>query len=436
MADFKRHVTCSSLTGVVLGGVAYHLGIPPATCLVSAGLCGMAGMLPDIDSDTSRSFKTCLHMAAVLGAMLTLQRLRMFRLDHDWIIFAATCVFFFILYVVGAVIRRLTVHRGMLHSLPAVVIAGEFVYLVSEGDMTSRIVKAFALSAGYLSHLILDEVYSFDSTGKVFKIKKSFGTAVKMIDVKHKYITITFYFIAVFLGSVIANESTLSEGLGIQEMIADESPAATSETADSGSTRPTPLKDFLAKFVSAKAKPSEPTGEISAVASGTTGPGSRAEASGSRAEAPDSRTELVSMETASVNLRPLLPLNDEHALFQRRRPAASEAVSLVSASETSTVETVPTIPMQAVLPSNVPASNGSRSNAEPVLTISPQALSASNTVSVPVSVPATSPDRPTLFRKIGSNVDSAPVQLRPVDADFRNAPMLRQRTPASIGPLK
>jgi len=283
MADFKRHVTCSSTTGVVVGLVAYACGVPPATSLVAAGLCGLAGMLPDVDSDSSKSFKTCLHIAAVIGAMLTIQGSRMFRIDHDWGIFAASCVFFFILYVVGDIIRKLTVHRGMIHSLPAAVIAGQFMYLVSEGDTTARVVKALGLAAGFLSHLILDEVYSIDSTGKTFRIKKSFGTAIKMIDYKHKHVTATFYAVALLLGWIIANESLLADGLGIREMT-----AARTETAP----RSSPLKDWLSTF----RKPSAESSEPSVVAE--------------------------SLEAVSVNLRPVLRQGTEsaeNALFRQRR---------------------------------------------------------------------------------------------------------------------
>ena len=312
MADFKRHVTCSSATGAVVGLAAYACGVPPATCLVAAGLCGLAGMLPDVDSDSSKSFKTCLHIAAVIGAMLTIQGSRMFKIDHDWGIFSASCVFFFILYVVGNVIRKLTVHRGMIHSLPAAVIAGQCMYLVSEGDAAARIVKALGLTAGFLSHLILDEVYSFDSTGKEFKIKKSFGTAVKMIDYKHKYITATFYAVVLFLGWTIAGESTFGEGLGIRHLTAEQA-----ETPPN----PTPLKNWL----SALWKSPLPESSIPVVVA-------------------------EPLETASVNLRPTVRPRMESAeneLFRRRKRSRTETPETVVSAETAA--TPPGLPAQPML---------------------------------------------------------------------------------------
>ena len=307
MADFKRHVTCSSTTGVFVGGAAFVCGVPPATSLVAAGLCGLAGMLPDVDSDSSRSFKTCMHIAAVLGAMLAIQGSRILRIDHDWGIFAASCVFFFILYVVSSMIQKLTVHRGMIHSIPAAVIAGQCVYLVSEGDTTARIAKALGLTAGFLSHLILDEVYSIDSTGKAFKIKKSFGTAVKMIDYKHKHITATFYAVALLLGALIANESVLFEEFGLRELAARRSQAE-------DEPRPTPLKDMLTALFKQPSKSSEPT------------------------------AVSEPLETVSVDLRPTIQTDSRYAeneTFRRRRKAR----------QSETVETSETV---VVLESAVP----------------------------------------------------------------------------------
>ena len=285
MADFKRHVICSSATGVVGGGTAYACGVPLATCLVSAGLCGLAGMLPDVDSDSSRSFKTCLHIAAVIGAMLTIQGGRMLRIEHDWVIFAASCVFFFILNVVGSTIKKLTVHRGMIHSLPAAIIAGQFMYLVSEGDTKARIVKALGLFAGFLSHLILDEVYSFDSMGKEFKIKKSFGTAIKMIDYKHTYVTATFYAAVLLLSSIIANESTLLEELKSRNLVAE------------------------------RAQPEQPQKEI-------------------RTTVHQQPTSYEPLEAASVNLRPQIGSHSgyaENEIFRRRR-RQKESTEIVTPS--------------------------------------------------------------------------------------------------------
>jgi membrane-bound metal-dependent hydrolase YbcI (DUF457 family) len=209
MGSFRQHITCSTVTGIALGGIGIVAGLPLPVCLVSAGLCSAAGMLPDIDSDTSRSFQECIYLAAGLGAILLVQRLRHYQLDHDIILFAGAAMFFFIRFGVGWFIKKMTAHRGMIHSIPMAILSGEITYLLATGTTTERLIKASALIAGFLSHLILDEVFSIDSTGRLFKpfrLKRSFGTALKFSDTKHKFSTLAIYAIAGLLGYMVFGE--------------------------------------------------------------------------------------------------------------------------------------------------------------------------------------------------------------------------------------
>ena len=43
-----------------------------------------------------------------------------------------------------------------------------------------RLFKTGAVVLGFMSHLVLDELYSIEWTGWRFRFKKSFGTAIKM----------------------------------------------------------------------------------------------------------------------------------------------------------------------------------------------------------------------------------------------------------------
>ncbi|GHT23011.1 hypothetical protein FACS189419_06360 [Planctomycetales bacterium] len=165
-------------------------------CLVSAGLCSFAGMLPDIDSDTSRSFQECIYLAAGIGTVLLVERLKNYNLDPDLVVLAGAGMFLFIRFGIGKLIKRITAHRGMIHSIPMALLCGEIVFLLATGTLEERLLKAGALMAGFLSHLILDEVFSLDSTGQIFKpfrLKKSFGTALKWSDPKRKLATLLIY---------------------------------------------------------------------------------------------------------------------------------------------------------------------------------------------------------------------------------------------------
>ena len=68
----------------------------------------------------------------------------------------------------------------MWHSIPAALIAGLATFLIClSPELEVRFFKAWAIVVGFVSHLILDEVYAVDWSGKKIRIKKSFGTAMK-----------------------------------------------------------------------------------------------------------------------------------------------------------------------------------------------------------------------------------------------------------------
>jgi membrane-bound metal-dependent hydrolase YbcI (DUF457 family) len=181
------------VTGIAIGGLAYGFGFEPDSCLVAAGLCSFAGMLPDIDSDTSKSFQECIYLAAGIGCMLTVARLRNYGIPTDFAVFGGAMVLLFIRFGVGAWIKKITVHRGMIHSIPMAILAGQLIFFVVTGTIEERILKAAALTIGYLSHLILDEIYSIDSTGAKLRLKKSFGTALKWSNPKQQGAVMTIY---------------------------------------------------------------------------------------------------------------------------------------------------------------------------------------------------------------------------------------------------
>lgn len=210
-----------------MGGIAYHFGFPPPVCLVAAGLCSFAGMLPDIDSDTSRSFQECIYLTAGIGCILTASRLRYF-VDPDFAMLGGAFIFLLIRFGLAPLIKKMTVHRGMIHSIPMAVLCGELVFFAVTGTVQQRIIKAAALTIGFLSHLILDEVYSIDSTGAALRIKKSFGTALKWSNPKSQGAVMVIYSLIFLLGFTAASTSeVIEQSNGIVEVADQSSPTST-----------------------------------------------------------------------------------------------------------------------------------------------------------------------------------------------------------------
>jgi hypothetical protein len=180
MAGFKTHITVSTLLGAGYGAAAYWMyGIPWPTCALAGGLCSVSGMLPDIDSDSSTPLHESMAFAAAVVPMMMMHRFQRWQMSHEMMILAGAAVYLLIRFGLAALLKRYTVHRGMFHSLPAAVIFGEVAFLLASGDdLRIRLYKAGAVVIGYLSHLLLDEIYSIQwSRGRV---KQSFGTALKL----------------------------------------------------------------------------------------------------------------------------------------------------------------------------------------------------------------------------------------------------------------
>ena len=182
--------------------------------MVSAGLCSFAGMLPDIDSDTSKSFQECIYLTAGIGCILTASRLRHFVTDPDFAMLGGAFMFLLIRFGLGTLIKKITVHRGMMHSIPMAILSGELVFFFVTGPVQDRFIKAAALTIGFLSHLILDEVYSFDSTGTTLRFKKSFGTALKWTNPKQKGAVTLIYTLLFCFGFAICIHPDVIEQLG------------------------------------------------------------------------------------------------------------------------------------------------------------------------------------------------------------------------------
>jgi membrane-bound metal-dependent hydrolase YbcI (DUF457 family) len=68
----------------------------------------------------------------------------------------------------------------MFHSIPAMGIAFLATFLLSQGDDATRVFKASALALGFFSHLLLDEIWAVQWTWTGPRLKKSFGTAIKL----------------------------------------------------------------------------------------------------------------------------------------------------------------------------------------------------------------------------------------------------------------
>lgn len=181
MAGFKTHISTSTALGAVYGAAGHvNAGIPLETCLLATGLCSIAGMLPDLDSESGVPIRETTAFTAAVTPMLMIDRFQHLRLSHESIVLAGVCIYIIIRFGLAELLRRYTVHRGMWHSIPAAVCAGLAATLIcSCGDMRLLLFKSGAVMLGYVTHLLLDELYSIHWHRGRLRFKSSFGTAMK-----------------------------------------------------------------------------------------------------------------------------------------------------------------------------------------------------------------------------------------------------------------
>lgn len=205
MALFPTHAgTSLVLGGAYAAGAHIGYGVPLPSCLLAGGLCTIAGMLPDVDSDNAIIFREVLTFAAAVTPMLLLDHFRELGWDQESIVVASGLVYVVIRFGLGEVIRRTTVHRGMWHSIPAAAIASLVIFMLCAcPELNLRLFKTSAVALGYLWHLVLDEMYAVETGMLTIRKKKSFGTAFKFFGKNAVGNFLVYGLLATIVGSIV-----------------------------------------------------------------------------------------------------------------------------------------------------------------------------------------------------------------------------------------
>lgn len=212
MPGYRVHIAGSALVGAGYAAAGYAAGdLPPVTCALAATLCGAAGMVPDLDAGPSEPLRESVALLAAVVPLMMLHRLQQWGLPLDGIVLAGAAIYLLVRFGLGWILANHAVHRGMFHSVPAAVVAGLLTYLAAGGDdPLHRYFIAGAVVLGFLSHLVLDEIWS--ATQGMFgpKHKKGFGTALKFHG-GEAWANLLTYVLVVALGGLAAYDASRSE---------------------------------------------------------------------------------------------------------------------------------------------------------------------------------------------------------------------------------
>jgi hypothetical protein len=169
------------MLGIGYAFAAYFLlGFSAVQAAIAAIFTWIAGMLPDLDSESGKPIRELSGVTAALAPLLLMQHVNAIGVSGDRAMLFALLMYGLVRYGGAALLARLTVHRGMFHSIPALLIASELTFLgYHSDDIRVRLLMAAGVGIGFLSHLILDEMYSVQWDGVRVKLKKSAGSALK-----------------------------------------------------------------------------------------------------------------------------------------------------------------------------------------------------------------------------------------------------------------
>lgn len=195
MANFKTHLSGAFAVSGVLGLVGYKAGLLGGhEFLICVALGTVGGLLPDIDSDNSTPIKLGFDVASLMVAFSLVMHWRselsLLSLVVLWLFGYA-----FMRYAVFKVFTKLTVHRGIIHSVPYMALLALGLvclnYYLMDADTLISWFYGLFLFIGAMVHLGLDEAYSVDLLNR--RMKRSSGTAMKFYDDSQRYWYLALY---------------------------------------------------------------------------------------------------------------------------------------------------------------------------------------------------------------------------------------------------
>lgn len=166
MAAFREHIIFSSLLGGGYAAFLSNTGIEPTHAVLAGGVCGVSGMLPDLDSASGKPVRELFGLTAVVVPLLLFQRLHDAGLTSEQTVLAVAGLYLAIRFGVAWLFRHLTVHRGMFHSIPAALIVAEIALLAHDcPGRPGNLALAGGALLGFVSHLLLDDIYGLKHLG-------------------------------------------------------------------------------------------------------------------------------------------------------------------------------------------------------------------------------------------------------------------------------
>ena len=221
MANFNTHLNVATITSGLASATllsATHIDFNSALWLWFLGTIG--GLLPDIDSDNSTSLDTIFTIFTLTAVVLVLRSISVGLFGEIRFIELTAIpliVYGLMKYAIRPLFEKITIHRGSCHSLTFLLLCAllttQLTWRLSD-DYTSQsdIIAWFSGGIVFINgfiHLLLDEIYSVDLRN--VRIKRSFGSAMKLADFNKKILTLLMLITIIGLGYIAPSpENTIN----------------------------------------------------------------------------------------------------------------------------------------------------------------------------------------------------------------------------------
>jgi len=195
MADFKTHLSVTSpISGLTATSLLVTDLAQPYEVFLYFIMGCIGGMLPDIDADNSVPIELAFNLLSPVIAFLVVFTQKAGSSVAELFLIWLTA-FLMIRYTVFYLFTRFTVHRGLIHSVPAGILSWFLctilLYRVFHFSNFAAWTAGFFVFFGFMIHLVIDEFSSIDFSE--MRVKKSMGTALKLGDLRDPKATAVLY---------------------------------------------------------------------------------------------------------------------------------------------------------------------------------------------------------------------------------------------------
>jgi hypothetical protein len=176
MANFYQHSFAGAISGLIYAVFIVSVGWAESQwiALLLFAVAIIGAFLPDLDHDEGIPVRIIFGLLATLTATLAIYWHYLKGGFALWyILIAGLLIFAVVWFGVKRLFKMATHHRGIYHSIPAILIAALLAMELSRQFLDDiRLIQTIggAMAVGYFTHLLLDEIFgTVTMTGRPFR---------------------------------------------------------------------------------------------------------------------------------------------------------------------------------------------------------------------------------------------------------------------------